>query len=69
MSKYHKAAMSYFQAKVDEAEAVLHTYMHDSVGIGEHSEILKEIIKWTKELAEAQECLATLATLDTMEDQ
>ena len=66
MSKYHKAAISHFQAKVDEAEAVLHTYMHDSVGIGEHSEILKEIIKWTKELAEAQECLATL---DAMEDQ
>ena len=64
-SLYHTAAISHFQARADEARAVLHTYMHDSVGIGEHSDILREIVKWTKELAEAEECLAVLETMET----
>jgi len=57
---YYKAALSHFQSKADEAKAVLDTYLNDSVGIGEHSKLLDEITHWTKVLAEAEECMATL---------
>ena len=57
---YYKAAMTHFQAKADEARAVLDTFLNSSVGIGDHSNILSEVTNWTKVLSEAEECIATL---------
>ena len=57
---YFKAALAHFQSKADEARAVLDTYFNNSVGIGEHSKLLDEIVRWTKVLSEAEECLTTL---------
>ena len=57
---YYKAAVTYFQAKADEARAVLDTFFNNSVGIGEHSKILDEVTHWTKVLSEAEECISTL---------
>lgn len=62
---YYKAAMAHFEAKADEAKAVLDTYFNNSVGIGEHSNLLEEIVTWTKCLAEAEESIETLRKMQT----
>ena len=55
-----KAAKAHFQVKIEEAKAHLDILFNYSVGIGEHTNLLDEVKKWTKELAEAEEGLATL---------
>ena len=60
MNKLLKAALSHYEAQRDEALAVLEVYFNNSVGIGEHSNLLKEILEWTHKLTEAEENLATL---------
>ena len=57
---YYKAALSHFMAKADEARAVLNTYFNNSVGIGEHSDLVGEVVTWTKALAEAEESIEVL---------
>ena len=54
------AAMAKFVAQREEARAVLHTYATSSVGIGEHSNIIDEVVHWTQKLAEAEECIQIL---------
>ena len=49
-----------FVWKADEARATLDTYFNNSVGIGEHSNLSEEILKWTKVLAESEEAIDTL---------
>jgi len=61
---YYKAALAHFEAKANEAKAVLDTYFNNSVGIGEHSNLLNEIVTWTKYLAEAEEAIDTLNKLN-----
>ena len=60
MNKLLKAALSYYQAQKDEAIAVLEVYFESSVGIGEHSNLLKEITEWTQKLTEAEDNIRTL---------
>lgn len=60
MNKLLKAALSYYQAQKDEALAVLEVYFESSVGIGEHSNLLKEVTEWTQKLTEAEENIRTL---------
>jgi hypothetical protein len=55
-----KAAISQYEAQRDEALAVLDVYFNNSVGIGEHSNLLKEILEWTQKLTEAEENISTL---------
>jgi hypothetical protein len=55
-----RAALAHYKAKIEEAKAHLGILFNFSVGIGEHTNLLDEVKKWTKELAEAEECLATL---------
>ena len=62
MNKLLKAALSQYEAQRDEALAVLDVYFNNSVGIGEHSNLLKEILECTQKLAEAEENIATLKT-------
>ena len=62
MSKFYKAAVSHWEAQRDEAIATLELYFLKSVGIGEHSEMLAEINKWTHKLSEADENLNSLKT-------
>lgn len=57
---YYRAALSHFMAKADEARAVLNTYFNNSVGIGEHSDLVGEVVTWTKALAEAEESIEIL---------
>ena len=51
---YHEALKLKYLAEIAEAEAVLGTYFKNSVGIGEHSELLPEFDKWIGKLAEAK---------------
>ena len=60
MSKFYKAAVSHWEAQRDEAIATLELYFLKSVAIGEHSDMLAEINKWTTKLAEAEENLNVL---------
>ena len=60
MNRLLKATLSHYEAQRDEAMAVLFVYFNDSVGIGEHSNFLKEIKEWTQKLAEAEENLSVL---------
>ena len=60
---YYRAAVAHFEAKANEARAVLDTYFNNSVGIGEHSNLLEEIVTWTKYLSEAEESLETLKNM------
>ena len=59
-NKLLKAAISRYQAQRDEAKAHLHILFKNSVGIGEHTDILSEIDKWVKSLSEADENIETL---------
>lgn len=55
-----KAAISHYESQRDHAMATLNVYFNNAVGIGDHSNILDEIKKWTSALAEAEENLKVL---------
>jgi len=59
-SKLLQAALSKYEANRDEALAILDVYLNNSVGIGEHSNLLEEVTKWTEALTEAEENIETL---------
>jgi hypothetical protein len=60
MNRLYKAAVGHFEAQRDEAIATLEVYFNKAVGIGEHSELLTEINKWTERLSNANDCLGSL---------
>ena len=62
---YIQASLSHFTTKKLEAEAVLDTYLNNSVGIGEHSDLPTEINKWVAELASAEDALNILERYKT----
>ena len=57
---FYKAAVQHFVAAKQESLAVLDMYFNNNTGIGDHPNILAEIVKQTKALAEAEECLVIL---------
>jgi len=56
----YKALESYYKAQRDEALAIMEVYFSNSVGIGEHSNLLNELKEWTCKLSEAEEALEAL---------
>ena len=54
------AAIDFYQAQKTEAIAHLDILFNDSVGIGEHTDLLTEVKKWTERLAQSEENLETL---------
>ena len=62
MNALRKAALTHYQAKRDEALAVMEVYFQRPAGIGEHSDLLAEISKWTEVLANADDCLQALTS-------
>jgi CHASE3 domain sensor protein len=56
----YKALLSHYKAQKDEARAILEVYFNSSVGIGEHSNLLDELKKWTSKLTETEEALDSL---------
>ena len=63
MNKLVTAAIDFYEAQKSEAEATLDIYFNNSVGIGEHSNLMDEVKKWTSKLSEAEENLRTLRKL------
>ena len=55
-----KAAQAHYEAQRAEAMAVLEIYFNNSVGIGEHSNLLDEVKKWLSTLTEAEDNLETI---------
>ena len=62
MNKLLMAAIDSYQAQKTEALAHLDILFNDAVGIGEHTDLLAEVKKWTESLSQAEENLKTLDT-------
>ena len=60
MNKLLKAAKDKYSAQKSEALAHLEILFNQSVGIGEHTDILSEVDKWVNSLSKAEENLKTL---------
>ena len=60
MNKLLMAAMDTYQAQKTEALAHLDLLFNDATAIGEHTDLLTEVKKWTESLAQAEENLETL---------
>ena len=59
-NKLLMAAIDSYQAQKKDALAHLDILFNDAVGIGEHTDLLAEVKKWTESLAQAEENLQTL---------
>ena len=60
MNKLLQAAIDTYHAQRTEALAHLDLLFNDATMIGEHSDLLTEVKKWTESLAQAEENLQTL---------
>ena len=60
MNKLIQAAIDSYQAQRTEALAHLDLLFNDATMIGEHSDLLTEVKKWTESLSQAEENLETL---------
>ena len=56
----YKALISRFEAQRDAALATIQVYLDDSVGIGEHPQIIDEMAKQVENLAAADDALKAL---------
>ena len=60
MNQLIQAAIDSYQAQRTEALAHLDLLFNEATMIGEHSDLLTEVKKWTNSLSEAEENLETL---------
>jgi hypothetical protein len=60
MNLFIKALQDHYASKISEAVATLNLYLNNSVGIGEHSDILEELKKYVDILDDADGKLNTL---------
>tara|TARA_Y100001963_G_scaffold157505_1_gene253914 strand:- start:378 stop:581 length:204 start_codon:yes stop_codon:yes gene_type:complete len=60
MNKLLMAAIDFYQAQRTEALAHLDLLFNDAKMIGEHTDLLTEVKKWTDSLSQAEENLDTL---------
>ena len=60
MNKLLMAAMDTYQAQKTEALAHLDLLFNEATMIGEHTDLLTEVKKWTDSLSQAEENLETL---------
>ena len=60
MNKLLMAALDTYQAQKTEALAHLDLLFNDATMIGEHTDLLAEVKKWTESLAQAEENLNVL---------
>ena len=60
MNQLIKAAIDHYRAQQTEALATLDILFNDATAIGEHTDLLTEVKKWTNSLSEAEENLETL---------
>ena len=53
-----------YEANIASADATIHIYLNNSVGIGEHPQHLEEIDKQVQKIADAQEKLQVLKSVE-----
>jgi hypothetical protein len=61
--KFHEALVTKYKADMKKAEATLELYFNNTVGIGEHSDVMDDLEKWLSKYAEASEKLETMSKL------
>jgi hypothetical protein len=59
-SQLLRAALAHFDAQRQSALATLDIYLHKPTAIGNHPNLVSEIVTATKDLAEAEQALDTL---------
>jgi len=57
---FYNALIKKYEAEIEECLATLKVYMNESVGIGEHSDLLTELDKYVSKLAAAEDNLESL---------
>jgi hypothetical protein len=57
---FFNALLKRYEADKSQALVSIQLLLSNSVGIGEHSNVLEELDSWVKALAEAEEKLSTL---------
>ena len=62
MNKLLQAAIDTYHAQRTEALAHLDLLFNDATMIGEHTDLLSEVKKWTESLSQAEDCLKVLDT-------
>ena len=67
VNKLLAATKLHFEAKRLEAIATLDIYFNKAVGIGEHSDLLPEMIKWTDVLAASNDAIENLDSFFNMD--
>jgi hypothetical protein len=60
MNLFVKALQDHYVSQISESVATLNLYLNNSVGIGEHSDILAELKKYMDILDDADSKLSTL---------
>ena len=60
MNVFVKALQDHYVSQISESVATLNLYLNNSVGIGEHSDILAELKKYMDILDDADSKLSTL---------
>ena len=60
---YYRALEAYYKGEVAKAEANLFVYFNNSVGVGEHPDIIQVMDEQLTKLAEAKDKLQTLKDL------
>tara|TARA_B100000579_G_C22318751_1_gene614999 strand:+ start:380 stop:607 length:228 start_codon:yes stop_codon:yes gene_type:complete len=58
-----KAALAEFESIALKSRANLEVYLSSAAGIGEHSDVVGEIVKLTTEITEAEDNIKTLEEL------
>ena len=69
MSLKYQALIKQYEADALAAKAMLEVYFNESVGIGEHPQILEEMDTLVEKLADAQGKLETLFNLVQVESE
>lgn len=61
MNPLQTAAVAHFEARRTRALANLQVYLSTPVGIGEHGDIVEEVVKMVEAIADAEGCLEVLS--------
>lgn len=65
----YDALKSHFKSKEKSAIANLTVYLQSPVGVGEHGNIVNEMVKLTKKIADAQGCIEALENTFQVTDE
>ena len=63
-----KAALSHFVAMRDKAVANLNNVLNNSAGVGEHVDLVGEVISLVEEIDRANSCVALLSGMGSVEE-